>query len=73
MVQAGDRLRFTLEARSPDRVVGDAWREDLDGDVAVQPGVARAVDLAHAARADERDDFIRAEPSAGSRGHERSS
>ena len=32
--------------------------------------VARAIDLAHAAGADVRRDFVRAETSAGSQGHE---
>ena len=35
--------------------------QDLDGDVAIQLGVARAVDLAHAARAQGSDDFVWAE------------
>ena len=49
MTQSGYRLRLTLEPRPPGRVVGDAGWKNLDGDVAVQPGVARAIDLAHAA------------------------
>ena len=45
-------------------------RQDLDRDVAIELRVARAIDLAHAARADRRDDFVRAETSAGNKGHE---
>src|ERR1700730_19155931 len=36
MVQAGYRLGFTLDPRPPDGIVGGAWRENFDGDVAVQ-------------------------------------
>ena len=57
MVQSGDRLRFTLEPHASDGIVGNACRQNLDGDIAVQPGVARAIDLAHAAGPDRRDDF----------------
>ena len=47
----------------------NAIGQDLDRDVATQPRVARAVDVAHAARANQRDDFIGAEPRAGGEGH----
>jgi hypothetical protein len=33
---------------------------DLDRDLAIQLRVARAIDLAHAAGAERRDDFVRA-------------
>ena len=36
-------------------------RQDLDRDVPPQLGVARAIDLAHAAGAERRDDRVRAE------------
>ena len=38
--------------------------QDLDRDVAPQLAVARAIDLAHAARAERRDDRVRAELTA---------
>ena len=44
-------------------------REDLDRDLAPQPRVARAIDLAHATRAKQREDFIRAEMRPGGQGH----
>jgi hypothetical protein len=34
-------------------------REDLDGDLATEPRVAGAVDLAHSAGAERRQDFVR--------------
>ena len=55
-------LRLALEAAHAARG-SDAVRlgQDLERDVAVEPRVARAVDLAHAARAEGRDDLVRAE------------
>jgi len=47
------------------RVVGATWREDFDGDDAVQARVARPVDLAHPAGADGCPDLVR--PKACSR------
>ena len=44
-------------------------RKDLQRDVAIQLRVARAIDLAHAARADRRGDFIDAETGAGGKCH----
>jgi len=37
MVQRGEGLRFTLEARQAVRRVGENLGQDLDGDVAIQP------------------------------------
>ena len=50
--------------------VVEVLRQHLDRDVALEPRVARAVDLAHAARAERRQDLVRAEALAGSEGHE---
>jgi hypothetical protein len=49
MVERGQDLGFPLEAREPIRVAGEGLRKDLERDVAVEPGVTGAVDLAHAA------------------------
>ena len=46
------------------RVVSDARREHLDGDVAIQARVARPVDLAHPTRSDQADHVEGAEPIA---------
>ena len=45
-----------------------APRQDLDRDRAIEPRVAGPVDLAHAAGAEGRDDFVRAETGAGCEG-----
>jgi hypothetical protein len=50
-------------------VGGKRGGQDLDRNVATQARVTRAVDVAHAARANDRDDFIWAEPLAGEEGH----
>ncbi len=62
MVQRGSGLGF-LDESLPAGLIGDAVvRQDLDGHLAVEPRVARAIDLAHPTRADEREDFVRAKP-----------
>ena len=52
MVEGGDRPRFTLEP------VIEVARGNLDGHIAAQASVHAAINLAHAARADERRDLI---------------
>ena len=69
MIQRGEDLRFAAEAGQAFGVVGDTGEEHLDGDVALELGVARAVHLAHSTAPDEGQDFVRAESSAGSQGH----
>lgn len=46
MVERGQHLRLALEAGEALRIVGEGLRQDLDGDLALQPRVAGAVDLA---------------------------
>ena len=62
MLQRRDGARFALEALAQLRVGGERVGQDLDGDGAIEPRVTRAVDLAHPARAERRDDLVRAEP-----------
>ena len=38
--------------------------QDLDGDLAAQARIARAIDLPHPAGPDDADDFVRAQASA---------
>ena len=68
MVQRRERLRFAREPRQPFGISGERVRQDLERDVAIQLRVARAIHLAHAARADERNDFVDAEAGAGCEG-----
>ena len=52
MIERGEQPRFALEAREPSGSRRERARQDLDRDVAAELRVARAIDLAHAARAD---------------------
>ena len=61
--------RLVLEALPRFGVGREGPGKDLDGDRAIEPGVAPAVDLAHAASAERRDEFVRAESRACVKGH----
>jgi len=52
------------------RIGSECGRQNLDGDRTVEARVAGLVDLAHSARTEGRDDFVRAEAGAGGQGHE---
>ena len=69
MVQRCQRLRFALEAGHAVGVLSESSGQYLDGHLAMQPGVLRAVDLTHSARADGREDFVGTEASSGGKGH----
>jgi hypothetical protein len=59
MVQLGQELRLTLEARKPFGIQREEIRQGFDGDFSVQNRVFGAVDLSHAACAQQREDFVR--------------
>ena len=58
VIERGEDLRLAREPRQPLAVAGEAGRQHLDGDVALQAVVARAIDLAHAAGPDRSDDLV---------------
>ena len=66
VIERREHLSFALEAREPIGIARERFGQDFDGDVAIQLRIARAIDLAHAARADLAGDFIWAESSARS-------
>ena len=70
MIQRGERLRFPLETDQAIGIGGEEFGQDLERNITTEPGVACLVDLAHAARAERREDFVRAKSCAGSEGHE---
>src|SRR4029434_10668964 len=70
MTQRGERLRFPLETHQAIGIGGEEFGQDLERNIATEPGVACLVDLPHAARAERREDFVRAKSCAGSEGHE---
>ena len=53
MIQRREHARFALEAGEPFQVGCERRWQDLDRDVAPEPGVARAIDFAHATGADQ--------------------
>ena len=64
MIQRSHGARFTLESGAQILALGDVFRQDLDGDDAIEPGVARLIDFSHASRSDRGQDFVRTELSA---------
>ena len=58
------RHRLGLAHESRAAIVVDPPRHDLDGDGSVQAAVVGAIDLAHAAPAERRDDLVRPEAHA---------
>src|SRR5712692_2245341 len=61
MVERAQDAGFVLEALQAIRVAGKYRRQNLDGDRAIEPRVARAIHFSHAARTQGRLDFVRPE------------
>ena len=62
MVQRGERAGLAVEAGEPLRVVGERLGEDLDRHITPEFGVASAIHLPHASRADPLEDVVRTQP-----------
>ena len=69
MRQPGDAHRLALEPREPGRIGRQLRGEHLDGHVAIEPRIARPIDVAHPAGADGGDDFIVSKTGAGRQRH----
>ena len=69
VIEGRDRFGFALESLAAIRVGRGFVGQNLDRDGAIEPAVFRAIHLAHAARAERRDDFIGAEAGAGGKAH----
>ena len=68
MVQGGERLRLAREPREPLGIAREELGQHLDGDVAIELRVARAIHLAHARlRRGVRQISVRPECCAGPR------
>ena len=67
--EGGESARFTLEAGAGRGVGRHVCGQDLDRHCTREAGVTCAIDLAHAAGTEGRDDFGRAESSAGCECH----
>jgi len=70
MIQRREEIGLPREPRQTIRIAGEKRRQNLERDLARQPAVARQIHLAHAAGADERDDFVAAEPGAWLESHD---
>jgi hypothetical protein len=64
VVQGRQHPRLALEARQPLGILREEVRQNLQRDVAPQLRVARAIDLAHSACPERRDDLVRTQPRA---------
>ena len=62
-------LGLTLEPRQSLGIVREGLGKNFDRDLAVEFRIARAIDLAHTARAERCDDFIRPESSSDRHAH----
>ena len=65
MVQGGEDFGFPLKPCEPIRIVREGLRQDLQRHIPVEPVVVGPVDHTHAPLAQFREDFIRAESTAG--------
>ena len=68
MRELRDRARLAVEALAELRIGGERLGQNLDRDGPVEARVARAIDLAHAARAEGGQDLVGAEAGAGGEG-----
>ena len=70
MVQGRDGASLALEAGPHIGIASDFARQDLDRDRAIEPRVARAIDLPHPAGPKGGEDLVRAEAGAGGEGQQ---
>jgi hypothetical protein len=61
VVEGGEGPGLAIEADHMIGVAGERLRQDFEGDLPAEPGIARAVDFAHATGANGAEDFVRAE------------
>ena len=69
VVERREQTRLALEARDPLGHRSKHVRQNFESDVAVEIDIAGAIHLAHAARPEERDDFIWTDAGTGGEGH----
>jgi hypothetical protein len=69
VIQRREDLGFTSKPGEPLSVRGHRVRQDLDGDLSLEPGVQRPVHLPHPANSNLRGDLVGADAGAGRQGH----
>ena len=65
MIERGSGAALAFESLAPFRVGGELLGEDLDRNRAIEARISRPVHLAHAACANQAENFIGAEANAG--------
>ena len=70
MIQRRQRLGFPVEARQTFGIARQSGGHHLDGDLAVEPRILSAIHLAHAARAQRRQNRIGPQPDPGRQRHD---
>ena len=61
MIQRREQSSFTLEPCDTLVVIGERFRQNFDGDLALELGIPRTIDLAHATYAEDLEDLVVAE------------
>ena len=69
MIERREKLRLALEAGAAVGVARHRVRQYLQRDVAIESGVSGAINLAHSARTDGREHFVRADATADGEWH----
>jgi hypothetical protein len=69
VVECGRGLGFLLETAETIGIAGEGSGKDFDGDIAVQTRVPGAINLAHAACTQRRDDLVGTELRASRQSH----
>ena len=69
VVERGHGERLAREALAAIGIRGRDVGQHLEGDLALQPRIARPIDLSHPAGAEQRHDFVRTEPGARVKRH----
>jgi hypothetical protein len=64
MIERGQDERFALESRTTGSVRGKCFGQNIEGDISLQPRVARAIDLTHSANADTLVELVDTETTA---------
>jgi hypothetical protein len=62
MIQRGEELRFAPEPGQAAGVTREQIGQYFERDVAIQPRIAGAIDLAHRASAEQGNDLVAADP-----------
>jgi hypothetical protein len=69
VIERCDRARFLLETPQAFGVAGKRFGQNFEGYFAAETRVAGAINFAHSAGADGRDDFVGANLAANGEGH----